>query len=122
MIFLYTDDIRPDWKQKKQKMELNRILEQQRIALAAARRRQMEAYRYTFVSLFILFSQAELANAAIFAAQIYDESIGRGRGSSMISSFRNSGSRRNDENQAQHVRGMCFFSCNVVSSNAIPWC
>jgi hypothetical protein len=36
------DDVRPDWQIRKQQLEHERALEQQRIALHHARRRQME--------------------------------------------------------------------------------
>ncbi len=40
-----SDDIRPDWEEKKKQMEMERALEEQRIALAHARRRQMEVLK-----------------------------------------------------------------------------
>jgi hypothetical protein len=42
VLFANVDDVRPDWQIRKQQMEHERALEQQRIALHHARRRQME--------------------------------------------------------------------------------
>ncbi|KAJ3319798.1 SNF1-interacting protein [Boothiomyces sp. JEL0866] len=56
-----SDDLRPDWQQRKQDMERKRQLEEQRAALNHARRRQIQ-----------VLTEAQLANAAILAANLYE--------------------------------------------------
>ncbi|KAJ3305180.1 SNF1-interacting protein [Kappamyces sp. JEL0829] len=97
---LTSDDIRPDWQQKKQKLEMERVLDQQRQALASARRRQMEA-----------FTHAQLAN---FAAQVFEREASGSGGSFGRVSFRRA--RRDDQddpNAGQYMQAIRYLGADV---------